>query len=298
MPTNDELQKYWDGLVSDAGLEGDEAKQLKGVLSNEGFVKALQSKFVPRPEVDKALTERQKQAEALLQKTREWEQWWNKQGLPAFQTQTEKAKRADELARRLAGYRDLYGELDGDETSPNPRTRDARGRYAAPNPASGNGDGDADASYLTRDEFTQGINRLFDLMGENQQITLEHLHRFGKPLDQAAFRRFAEEKFAEAQKTNAPITLRHAYQEFARDEIAEAEEAAYKEKLEKAVAERVEEEKKKFMRDIPGPLDTGPDEGVRVNISPDAKTDEPPSDRDRFRNWVQDWREAGGPSSF
>lgn len=89
-----DLSKYWTEIASKAGLTEEQTNLVGGALGDEAVSKAISSGFVPRPEVDKALDDRTKEAResAMKEAKSGYDDWYYKEALPTVKNLQDKVK--------------------------------------------------------------------------------------------------------------------------------------------------------------------------------------------------------------
>ena len=89
-----DLNQYWTEIASKAGLSEEQTSLVGGALGDEAVAKALNSGFVPRPEVDKALDTRTKETResAMKEAKTGYDKWYYEEALPTVTALQEKVK--------------------------------------------------------------------------------------------------------------------------------------------------------------------------------------------------------------
>ncbi len=93
-----DLGTYWNEIASKAGLSEEQSALVSGALGDEAVAKALNSGFIPRPEVDRALDTRTKETResALAEAKKGYDDWYYKEALPTVKDLQDKVKRYED----------------------------------------------------------------------------------------------------------------------------------------------------------------------------------------------------------
>ena len=171
--TAQEARELFKANALKAGLTED---VIKGTLdlwgSNESFGKVVLDTFVPRPEVDRALSASKAEVEATKQYRATLEKWKKDEADPAYRSHLASID-------RLKKYEQLYGELDADASNAD------KGKVAA-------------ATGLTKEEVETMLRerdgRIGNVLKTVTDASVDHYIRFKEKLNLNELEKFAIEK--------------------------------------------------------------------------------------------------------
>ena len=212
-----DLNQYWTEIAGKAGLSEEQTALVGGALGDEAVAKALNSGFVPRPEVDRSL-------DALKKETREtalkeakvgYDDWYYKEALPkvtALQDENDRYKKE----------RGSLTPIKGNDT-PNPALPDAAGIMKEVMDKV-NGlltDRDAATVNLWQDGLT--IGNAWQRQFPGEELPVEELREFAeqhnlRPAD--AFKQFIAPRLEKIAETRHEKELVTAREEGAKDALS------------------------------------------------------------------------------
>lgn len=171
--TAQEARELFKANALKAGLTED---VIKGTLdlwgSNESFGKVVLDTFVPRPEVDRALSDSRTKVEEATKTVSTWKDWYEKQAKPAYE---QNIKSID----RLKKYEQTYGELDAEASNAD------KGKAAA-------------ATGLTKEEVETMLRerdgRIGSVLKTVTDASVDHYIRFKEKLNLNELEKFAIER--------------------------------------------------------------------------------------------------------
>lgn len=280
-----DLVKYWKEKLGPAGkLSDEQIAAVEQVFSNPEVARQFGTDFVPHAqfasELDKTRNQSQKAIDALKEQNRKIDTWANQVAIPENErlTKVEKAHLA-----QLQAYRDQFGDMEGFSNN-------------------GNTDPNNASTGFSKDElvamFRERDNQLLNVNTGLMEATVDYSHRFPeKKLDVRAMRKFIEDRFDEAQKTNSPMSVEMAYNEYISDDVAALNESSLQARIEKERAEAVaaaQEEWKQKASQTNQPDSVTNQSPFRLDIDPD-NDDKRISENDRRAAFISAWSEENTP---
>jgi hypothetical protein len=283
-----ELKAYWNKVSKEAGIPAEHIASVGAMFENEDNSKLFLDKFVEKPEYSRVVNagkEASNKAEARLTtataKINEFDRWAKETALP-YAERLEKREKL--VIAQVDAYEKRYGKLNPNQLPAN--------EPVTPDP---NSNGNNSAPAMTQGELAQAMglsaSNTLTLVTDLMAMTEKHRDRFGKSLDIAAFKAFAEEKYGEAQRANRPITLQDAYNDFTLDATTELDLKERKDEIKVAV-DKVKDELKQQYSQTHIPIEGSPIEGdMRINIDPDliTKPEDTLDESERMRGFVEEW---------
>jgi hypothetical protein len=204
----DDLRSYTQELFKKAGVDNEKAKAILEALGDESIQKAFKSGFVEGPQhhstLDRMKSEWQNKLSEYESKIRQYDDWYQKQALPAYQ-------QYQSAAQALQRYQELYGPIES--------AADARQAAAA--------------TGLTKEQVTELVNETLkqrdqayvNLTKDVTWATTDHLQRFKEPLDLDAVEQYALKN---------GVSFRQAYKEVIAPKLEEQRNAEWEAKLKAA----------------------------------------------------------------
>ncbi len=226
-----DLKTYAQELFKKANLDGNEkAKAILEALGDDSIQQAFRNGFVETPQhhstVDRIKGEWETKATAAEQKVKQYDDWYNNQAKPAFDTY----KQAQDA---LQQYQSLYGPIQSG----------AEVRQAAA------------STGLTKEEVMQMLQQkdqaYVGLSKDLAYITVDHVQRFKEPVDLDAL---------EAYALKSGLPLRQAYKDYVAPKLEEQRNQEFEAKLKAAR----EEGYKDAMSKNHLPVESGPRESHLV----------------------------------
>ena len=211
----EEAKAYALKIAKESGVADDAATQIAAAFDNEKFFGA----FVPRPEVDRALSGEQAKYREFASRNDYLEKEW----YPA-------AKRAHDqalaVAGKLAKYQQLYGEID--ETDP----------AAVRRAAAVTGVSKEDVLGLLNEQLSTATSNLGQNFLEYTDIREDYMDRFKKRLPRAEFESYVTEQ----RKKGNSNSISAMYDQWVRPQADAATPHRFSEEELKARDKRIAEE--------------------------------------------------------
>jgi len=286
-----ELKAYWDKVAAEAGIDADAITKVGALFDNEDTSKQFLDKFVPKPEYSRAVdaekslvvTAKTALNEATAKIT-EFDRWAKETAVPYAERMEKRAKLAQS---QVDAYVKLYGAIDKSSLPTSATTPE-------PSPNGGNGDPNISAEQVQA-ALGMSANNTLNLTTDLMILAESHRDRYGKALDIAGFKSFAEQKFGEATQANRAITLGDAYGEFTLEASTELGKKERKAEIDNAVEKALDVQKQEFSQ-THIPMEGAPsDDDMRVYIDPDLapKEEDKLSEADRMRGFIETFNEEG-----
>jgi hypothetical protein len=213
--TKEEAKAYALKIATESGVAHEVATQIAGAFDNEKFFNG----FVPRPEVDRALSSEQQKYQQFKQRNEYLEGEW-------YPTAKKAHDQALQVSGKLQKYQQLYGEID--EADPNAMRRAAT------------------ATGLTQDQVSELLNQrvstatssLGQELIEYTDIKDDYQDRFKKRLP----RKELEAYIAEQRRAGKNDSLTSYYEQWVRPQEQAATPHRFSEEELKARDKRIAEE--------------------------------------------------------
>ncbi len=259
--TAQEARELFKANALKAGLT---EEQIKGTLeawgSNEAFSKVMTETFVPRPEVDRTISDYTKKVEAADKNVNTWREWYEKQAKPAYESNL---KTADKLKK----YESTYGELNEDSTFQ---------QKAEASKSTGLTMEQLEEKLKERDNAYVGFTKTM------MKISQDYSRRFGEDLDVDALEEFVRKRGVDPQT---------GYELYVAPKVKEREAAQHQAELKAAREEAVRDYASKHRL----PTDNAPKEPhmifdadqmkLKEGVNPDRAS------RDAFMDGYQNYAE-------